>query len=62
MQTRSLYALLHRWRADLARLERAYPVETWEADMPEVEVIRNLATAIAQMEMLTARASVSGAE
>lgn len=44
-----------RWTNDLARLEETYPVTTWEADTPELETVRNLATAIAQIEMAMGR-------
>jgi hypothetical protein len=39
-----------RWKVDLARLEAAYPVQNWEASHPELETIRNLATAIAKID------------
>jgi hypothetical protein len=52
---RSLRALERRWSKDLARLEAAYPVQNWEGAAPELEVVRNLATAIAEIQMLMGR-------
>lgn len=53
---RSLRAMRRRWEADLERLENAYPTIDWQADSPPIETIRNLATAIAQINgMITAR-------
>lgn len=47
---RVLRSMKARWERDLAMLEAAYPVANWEADYPELETIRNLATAIAQID------------
>lgn len=47
---RSLRAMRDRWIRDLKRLEEDFPVPDWEWDNPEVETVRNLATAIAQID------------
>jgi hypothetical protein len=48
---RSLRAMEMRWARDLARLEAAWPEVNWDADEPRIETIRNLATAILQIQM-----------
>ena len=49
---RSLRAMKRRWQADLERLEAAYPAKDWEGSDPALETIRNLATAIAEIDGL----------
>jgi len=52
---RMLRAMRARWQRDLEKLEAAYPIEDWQADSPSLETIRNLATAIVQIDgMITA--------
>lgn len=49
---RSLRALRKRWKRDLARIEAAYPLEDWNRCDPASETIRNLATAVAEIDGL----------
>ena len=49
---RSLRAMKRRWTGDYDRLEEAYPVHDWEESSPASETLRNLATAIAQIDGL----------
>jgi hypothetical protein len=59
---RSLRAMRDRWQRDLDRLETAYPVDNWEADHPTLETIRNLATAIAQIEGMISAVRTTGGQ
>lgn len=47
-----LRAMRGRWQRDLDRLNAAYPEATadWTFSMPRLETIRNLATAIAEID------------
>jgi len=47
---RSLRAMKARWERDLTRLEDGYPMPDWRGGTPEIETMRNLATAIAQID------------
>lgn len=55
---RSLRAMRERWKVDLARLEADYPVTNWEASEPTLETIRNLATAIAEIDGIITNAMI----
>lgn len=47
---RSLRAMKARWERDLTRLEAANPVTEWSYCDHEHETVRNLATAIAEID------------
>lgn len=47
---RTLRAMRARWERDLCILQKGIRVDSWTADTPGIETIRNLATAIAQID------------
>ena len=49
LTVRQLQAMQRRWERDLETLQSAIRVDSWEADTPGIETIRNLNTAIAQI-------------
>ena len=60
MSRRSLRAMRARWERDLARLEAAYPPTAWSYCDHEHETVRNLATAIAEIDGIISARSHPG--
>lgn len=61
LSKRTLRAMRDRWTRDLFRLVAAYQVGNWQRSDPASETIRNLQTAIAEIDgLVTCRADAWG--